>query len=118
MLTLTQINNNKEDIIKLLKIKNFEAEKIIEQTIQLDKDRKETKKQLDQKLAEQKIIAGQIGKMFKEGKHTEANAAKEKTGILKQESKELQNKFNEFEGKLNELSANVWLQTSVSQQTI
>ncbi len=40
MLTIQQLEQNTEQVIELLKIKNFDAKEIVPQAIQLNQDRK------------------------------------------------------------------------------
>ena len=102
MLTLKVIRENKEEVIKRLAVKNFEGKEIIEKVIVLDDSRKAIQLQLDGNLAEQNNIAKQIGKLFSEGKAEEANAAKQRTADLKEQSKLLSQKFGEAEKELNQ----------------
>ena len=103
MLTIKLLRGNTELVINRLKIKNFDAEPVIKKVIQTDDLRKETQNKLDNCLAESNSISKQIGMLFKEGKIGEANKAKEKTGSLKAESKELNEQLNSLEKELNEL---------------
>ncbi len=103
MLTIKILREQKDEVVKRLKIKNFEAEAIINDILEVDNQRKEVQTSLDNCLAESNSLSKQIGQLFKEGKQQEANAAKERTGVLKAESKELSAKLTELENKQNEL---------------
>ena len=103
MLTIKLIREQKSEVIKRLKIKNFNAEQIVDQIILKDDERKEVQNKLDQSLAEANNIAKIVGQLFKDGKVEEANAAKEKTASLKTEAKELGNILNDIETSLYEL---------------
>ncbi|OQY05917.1 MAG: serine--tRNA ligase [Bacteroidetes bacterium 4572_117] len=103
MLTIKFLRENTEDIVNRLKIKNFDAQPVVDKIISVDDSRKETQNKLDNCLAESNSISKQIGMLFKEGKVEEANKAKEKTGSLKTESKELNDKLNSLENELIEL---------------
>jgi seryl-tRNA synthetase len=89
MLTLKQIQENKEVVIERLKIKNFDATATVDQIIQLDNKRKATQAKADQLQAEMNALSKSIGQLFKEGKMEEANTGKEKTAVLKEQIKEL-----------------------------
>jgi seryl-tRNA synthetase len=102
MLTLKVIRENKDQVIERLAIKHFDAKEIIEKVIALDDERKAIQLELDNNLAEQNSIAKQIGKLFSEGKSDEANAAKQRTADLKEQSKGLSQKFSEAEKTLNQ----------------
>jgi seryl-tRNA synthetase len=103
MLTIKLLREQKDEVVKRLKIKNFDAEAIINDILEIDNQRKETQAKLDNCLAESNNLAKQIGQLFKEGKQQEANEAKERTGALKTESKELGTQLSELENKQNEL---------------
>ena len=89
MLQVNFIKENKQKIINLLEVKNFDSKKIINKIISLDDKRRETQKTLDDNLSQSKLIAKEIGNLFKSGKVDEANKLKEKTVSLKKETKEL-----------------------------
>ncbi|MEN8120815.1 MAG: serine--tRNA ligase [Bacteroidota bacterium] len=103
MLTIKLLREEAEMVVNQLKIKNFDAQPVVDKIIQIDDLRKETQNKLDNCLAESNSISKQIGMLFKEGKVEEANKAKEKTGSLKVESRELSDKLNKLETELNEL---------------
>ncbi len=103
MLTIKLLREQKDEVVKGLKIKNFDAEAIINDILEIDNQRKETQAKLDNCLAESNNLAKKIGQLFKEGKQQEANEAKERTGVLKTESKELGTLLSELENKQNEL---------------
>ncbi len=89
MLQVNYIRENKEEVIKRLAIKNFNAEEIIDEILVLDEDRRKTQKQLDDTLAEANKASKEIGGLYKQGKREEAEALKSRTSELKQKSKEL-----------------------------
>ncbi len=102
MLTLNRIREERDYIIESLKVKNFDASRIIDKVIELDKDRRETKQKSDSLQAEMNALSKEIGKLFGQGKQDEANKAKEATGKLKETIKELGARLNEIETQLNE----------------
>lgn len=103
MLTLKVIRDNKDEVIKRLAVKHFDAKAIIDSIIALDDKRKAIQLQLDNNLAEQNSLAKQIGKLFAEGKATEANEAKSKTAELKETSKSLSQELSDVEPELKKL---------------
>lgn len=103
MLTLKVIRDNKEEVIKRLAVKHFDAKAIIDSIIALDDKRKAIQLQLDNNLAEQNSLAKQIGKLFAEGKVAEANEAKSKTAELKETSKSLSQELSDVEPELKKL---------------
>ena len=66
MLTIKQITNNKEEIIKLLEIKGFDAAPIIDQLVEYNERRLTALNVLEQKKAEQNKLAKDIGEYFKQ----------------------------------------------------
>lgn len=103
MLTLKQINENKEDVIARLSIKNFEGKDLIEEVIHLDTQRKTIQRKLDSLLAEQKALSKEIGNLFKQGKTDEANEAKQKVSDLKEDSKELATEMGNTEKSISSI---------------
>lgn len=89
MLTLKQIQDNKQEVVERLKIKNFDAEALVDQIVALDNKRKATQAEADALQAEMNSLSKEIGQLFKDGKAAEANAAKDKTAGLKEQIKEL-----------------------------
>jgi len=103
MLGLKYLQENKEEAIKALQIKNFDASEIIEKIIGLDEKRKATQAQQDATQAEMNSLSKEIGMLFKNGKVEEANAAKAKTGELKNSIAELSETQNSILSELNDL---------------
>lgn len=103
MLTLKVIRDNKEEVIKRLAVKRFDATAIIDSIIALDDKRKSIQLQLDTNLAEQNALAKQIGKLYAEGKSAEAGEVKSKTAELKEVSKNLVQEQSEVEPELKKL---------------
>jgi seryl-tRNA synthetase len=87
MLELSFIRENPNVVIKRLAVKNFDAAAPVQQIIALDAKRRDTQKMLDDTLSQSNLIAKEIGSLFKSGKTDEVNALKEKTALLKQQSK-------------------------------
>lgn len=91
MLTIKQILDDKEAVIRGLEKKHFVgAREAIEQVLTLDNKRKETQTQLDNLLSQVKTISKNIGTMMKEGKRKESEAAKQKVADIKEQTKELE----------------------------
>jgi seryl-tRNA synthetase len=103
MLSLKYLQENKEEAIKALCIKNFDATQIINQVIELDEKRKTTQAKLDNTQAEMNSLSKEIGMLFKSGKIEEANSAKAKTGELKESISQLNTEMNVSIADLNDL---------------
>ncbi len=103
MLTINFLRENKDLTIERLKIKNFNAEKILDQVLEADNQRRDNQKTRDLKQAELNTISKEIGQLFKNNDTDAANTAREKTLILKEEIKTLNTKSIKALDKLNEL---------------
>ena len=103
MLTLKFIQENKDEVIEALKIKNFDAKNIIEEVIQLDIDRKKTQGESDNAKSEMNSLSKKIGLLFKEGKAEEANQAKAQTAELKEKINQFNTELSTIENKLTDL---------------
>jgi seryl-tRNA synthetase len=88
MLSLNFIREHRQEVIDRLASKNFNGEEIIGRVVELDNQRRETQKKLDDIQAESNILAREIGVLFQSGKTAEATRLKEKTGELKIQGKE------------------------------
>lgn len=91
MLTIKQINEDKEAVIRGLEKKHFAgAREAIEAVLNIDGKRKSAQAELDAVLAEQKTLAKNIGAFMKAGQKEEAEAAKARVAELKSRSAELE----------------------------
>jgi seryl-tRNA synthetase len=93
MLTINLIREKKEYVIERLKIKNFEAEEIVNRILSLDSLRREIQAKTDMLQGEMNRISKEIGFLIKNGKHDEAETVKKKTYSLKEEIKTLSDKL-------------------------
>ncbi len=91
MLTIKQINEDKEAVIRGLEKKKFtEARAAIDAVLAADGKRKSAQTELDAVLAEQKTLAKNIGAFMKAGQKEEAETAKARVAELKTRSTELE----------------------------
>jgi len=101
MLQVTAVKENFENFVNGLKKRGIQnAEKQLNELIQLDDERKKTQQSLDDILANSNLLAKKIGQLYKEGKKEEADAAKAETGQLKEESKQLSEVLSAIENQL------------------
>ena len=100
MLTINLIREKKDFIIERLKVKNFESGEIINKILLLDSLRREIQTKTDIMQGELNRISREIGTLMKEGKETEAKAAKERTHKLKEDIKSLSDKLIPVENDL------------------
>jgi seryl-tRNA synthetase len=102
MLTVKFIEDNKDFVIERLAVKKFNGKEIIEQILDLDKKRRQIQNRNDNIQAELNNISKEIGMLYKNGKAQEAEAAKQKTAQLKEESKQL---ITDLDGTENQLKS-------------
>ena len=103
MLGLKNIQENKKSIINGLKKRGFDSSKIIEEIINLDKKRKDTQTDLDNRLATSNKITTEIAMLYKTGETKKVSSLKEKSISLKSFTRELQEQLIEIEKSLIEL---------------
>jgi seryl-tRNA synthetase len=93
MLTLSYIQENKDEAIIKLAKKNFDAQNTISQVLELDNKRKQIQQELNTLQAEMNKLSKEIGMLFKANKQQEANDAKQRTSDIKEQIKELDQQF-------------------------
>ncbi|MCT4698353.1 serine--tRNA ligase [Tenacibaculum haliotis] len=104
MLQVQFIRENKQTVLDGLAKRNFaNAEAIINEVLTSDETRRATQVSLDNILAESNKISKEIGGLFKAGEVQKANLLKEKTGQLKEQSKQLTETLNTTANALQEL---------------
>ena len=103
MLGLKNIQENKKSIINGLKKRGFDSSNIIEEIINLDKKRKDTQTDLDNRLATSNKITKEIAMLYKTGETKKVSSLKEKSISLKSFTRELQEQLIEIEKSLIEL---------------
>ena len=89
MLTIQLIRENPDFVVKRLAIKNFDATDAVKKILSLDEKRVAIQQELNAKQAEINSLSKEIGTLFSQKKVDEANAAKEKTGEIKELIKKL-----------------------------
>ena len=89
MLTLKMLRDDPAMVIAKLKIKNFDAQPIVDKVLELDQKRRNLQTESDALLAQQKKKAAEIGALMKQGLKAEAEAAKAEVAALKSKSGEL-----------------------------
>ncbi len=107
MLQVANIRAKKEAYIEALKKRNFDAEQLFSEVLDLDETRRSTQAELDETLAESNKLSKEIGLMFKNGEHQKANLLKQKTSELKETSKTLAEKLAETTAALNKHLYNI-----------
>jgi len=103
MLNIRFIQDNPGLVIEKLKRKNFDATEIVTEITELYKQKNKLQGEADSAKAEMNRISKEIGLLFREGKHEEANAAKARTSELKENIKNFDIDFAAIEDKVNKL---------------
>ena len=103
MLQVPFIRENKDAVITRLEKRNMDATQMINDVITFDEDRRRLQTELDQTLAESNTLSKEIGNLYKAGEAQKANVLKEKTGQLKETSKELSEALTSKTEALKEL---------------
>ena len=104
MLTIKQITEQTELVLKGLKKKHFSnAEEVINKIIELNNIRKKSQAQLDNNLAESKKLAAGIGQLMKADQAEEAEKIKAQVAVLKETNKELESAMTNAENDIQTL---------------
>ena len=101
MLTLKALRDDPEKVIAKLAVKNFDAREIVERVLELDTRRRALQTESDAILAQQKVKAGEIGKLMKQGLKVEAEAAKAEVAAMKARSGSLLAEYDEVTAELD-----------------
>lgn len=104
MLQLNILRENKELVIAgLLKKHVKQAAEQVDAILEIDRQRRETQRELDLQLAESNQLSKEIGNLMKAGKKDEAEKIKSRTTELRESSKVLQDKLVASETELQSL---------------
>ena len=101
MLTLKMLRDDPEKVIAKLAIKNFDAREIVERVLELDTRRRALQTESDAILSQQRVKAGEIGKLMKQGLKAEAEAAKAEVAEMKARSGRLLEESDEVTRELD-----------------
>jgi len=107
MLQVHHIREHREEYIKALAKRGFDATAELDEILAVDEERRSTQAELDQTLARLNQSSREIGNLYKSGKAKEANALKEESSQLKEASKALQEKLNVASTRMQEYLNNV-----------
>jgi seryl-tRNA synthetase len=103
MLQVSQIRQNKEEILARLAKRNNDFSAVVNEIILLDDERKKSQAELDAILAESNQLARQVGELMKAGKAQEANAIKGRSAELKESAALLKDKMQAVEEQMQKL---------------
>ncbi|MBL6964119.1 MAG: serine--tRNA ligase [Bacteroidetes bacterium] len=103
MLTISQLKNNTQEVIRLLGIKNIDTESKINEILAADQSRKSTQKDHNDLQSDLNAMAKEIGALMRKKEIGKANVLKVKTTGLKEKVKNLQEKQVELEDRIYHL---------------
>lgn len=103
MIEIARIRDNHTEIIEKLKVRNFDANEIIHQILELDKKKREIQVDSDGLLSKRNTLSKEIGNLFKTGKVEEANNLKSETTSLNENIQLLKDEFSKVDTELKEL---------------
>ena len=107
MLTLQLINQDPEDVIRRLAVKQFDARGPIMRIVELDKQRRALQKQRDDNAAVLNKMAAQIGALMKQGNRDEAENVKAQVADLKTANKEIDDNLSAAQDEITEILLSV-----------
>ena len=107
MLTLQVIKADPQYVVRRLKIKGFDGEKVINDILEIDAERRRLQQRCDSDAAELKKLAASIGALMKSGDKEGAEKAKDRVAELKGAAKDLQAKLEETEQQMHALLVTV-----------
>ena len=100
MLIVSDLINNKTQIVESLKKRNKDFSKEIDLVIDFDKKRRTTQSELDQILSQQNQLSKRIGEYYKSGDQSSGNELKKQVEALKPKVKKLEKNLNEIKSEL------------------
>ena len=107
MLTIQQIKENPEEIVRRLAVKGFDGSEIIPRVLELDARRREIQLQNDTKAAELNRLAASIGALMKKGDRAAAEEAKKEVAEGKTVQKDLAAQLDAVEDEIVKILLNV-----------
>ena len=103
MLNISNLRKQKNKIVELLKIKNFDALDLIDLVIKKDNSRKLNQQKSDEILSKLNQSAKEIGFLYNQGELDKANALKKSSAELKEDSKKLSAIQKEIQEEIKEI---------------
>ena len=101
MLKTSFLISNKDEVIKLLSKRGFDANNMVNEIIAFDKKRKSIQVQYEETLAEINSISKTIGELFQSGEVSKTKPLKDKSSDLKKLSKDLASGLEDYKAKIN-----------------
>ena len=107
MLTIQQIKEDPQRIVKRLAVKGFDAQETIDRILELDAKRRQCQLTNDTKAAELNKLAAKIGKLMKDGAREEAEQTKAVVAALKDEQKAIAEQLAAIEDEIRNILLSV-----------
>ncbi len=107
MLTLQLINQDPEEVIRRLAVKQFDGREPIMRIVDLDKQRRALQKQRDDNAAVLNKMAAQIGALMKQGNRDEAENVKAQVAALKTANKEIDDNLTSAQDEITNILLSV-----------
>ena len=107
MLTLQLINQDPEEVIRRLAVKQFDGREPVMRIVDLDKQRRALQKQRDDNAAVLNKMAAQIGALMKQGNRDEAENVKAQVAALKTANKEIDDNLSAAQDEITEILLSV-----------
>ena len=107
MLTLQLINQDPEEVIRRLAVKQFDGREPIMRIVELDKQRRALQKQRDDNAAVLNKMAAQIGALMKQGNRDEAENVKAQVADLKTANKQIDDNLTAAQDEITEILLSV-----------
>ena len=107
MLTLQLINQDPEEVIRRLAVKQFDGREPIMRIVELDKQRRALQKQRDDNAAVLNKMAAQIGALMKQGNRDEAENVKAQVAALKTTNKEIDDNLTAAQDEITDILLSV-----------
>jgi len=102
MLTLQQIKEDPEGIVRRLAVKGFDGKEAIAEVLKKDSERRAFQLENDNMAADLKKLAAKIGQLMKSGAKAEAETVKAEVAALKEKQHEVSEKLQATEAQIRE----------------
>ena len=104
MLEIQRIREKKQELAdKLMKVRKVDYSAELEQAFHIDEEKRNIQQKLDSAKANLNQLSSQIGELYKEGKTSLANETKAKTSNLKEDIRQMKDRFTSLEKQLNDV---------------
>lgn len=107
MLTLAQIKENPQEVVRRLAIKGFDGKEAIDRILSLDERRRALQLDNDNRAAELNRLAASIGQLMKAGNRDEAEKVKSQVASLKEAQKGVAAELAQTEAESREILLSV-----------